>query len=452
MKKAFILFCSSFIILSCAGSKNSSTIPVNAPNWVYKTPLSSLNYLGIGMAPKTSTDYREKAQKMALTEISNSISVTVSSNNSLNVFQYDNTFNEFYRMNSMVSSASFIEGYDIIDNFEDKNYYYVYISLSKQKYESLKRARIKKALESSLFKFDYAKKMLEQKNFSEGINQQIYALEDISEVLNEDLRFIENGDEKPYVSILMNSIFSTFNQVEIVFPFKELNINHAKDRMEISIFPILANIQGEALGNFPLKSNYSWLPGQSQFWKTENSGIFGINLTRNFNKKTKERITIYVDVPAFVKSISQNNIVRKIFENYQPKKFELPINKTLPVFEVNFYAIDQTKKRITNLEEQLICLLESDFFTKATNEKKSDFQIAIESKKLENQSLNGKTSIKLEAKITITNRSKQIIYQEIIHNLIGLGNTLELAEQDAVNSLLEKIEIVYYKPIVQAML
>jgi hypothetical protein len=452
MKKAFLVICSSFILLSCGGAKNSSTIPANAPDWVQKTPLSSFNYVGIGMAPKTSSDYREKAQKMALTEISNSISVSVSSNNSLNVFQYDNTFNEFYRMNSMVSSTSFIEGFDVVDNFEDKNYYYVYISLSKQKHESLKRARIRKALESSLFKFDYAKKMLEQKNFTEGIKQQIYALEDISEVLNEDLRFTENGIEKPYVSVLMNTIFSTFNQVEIVFPFKELNINHAKDRIEISIFPILANIQGEALGNFPLKSNYSWLPGQSQFWKTENSGVFGINLSRNFNKNTRELITAYVDVPTYVKSISQNNVVYKIFENYQPKKFELPINKTLPVFEVNFYAVNQTKKRITNLEEQLNGLLESDFFTKSTNRKKSDFKIAIESKKVENLSVNGKTSIKLESKITITNRNKQIIYQETIHNLIGIGNTLELAEQDAVNSLLDKIKIVYYNPILQAML
>jgi hypothetical protein len=452
MKKAFLVIYVSLIILSCGGSKNSSTIPANAPDWVQKTPLSAINYVGIGMAPKTSPDYREKAKKMALTEISNSISVTVSSNNSLNIFQYDNTFNEFYQMNSMVSSASFIEGFDVVDNFEDKNYYYVYISLSKQKHENLKKARIRRALESSLFKFDYAKKMLEQKNFSEGIKHQIYALEDISEVLNEDLRFTENGIEKPYVSVLMNTLFSTFNEVEIVFPFKELNINHAKDRMKISVYPILATIQGEALGNFPLKSNYSWLPGQSQYWKTENSGVFGITLSRNFNKKTREKITTYLDVPTYVKSISQNNVVHKIFENYEPKKFELPINKTLPVFEVNFYAIDQTKRKITDLEVQLSSILESDFFIKASNKKKADFQIRIESKKVENLSVNGKTSIKLESKIVINNKEKQIIYQETIHNLIGIGNTLELAEQDAINSLIDKIKIVYYNPIIQAML
>jgi hypothetical protein len=111
MIKHIVLLVSFFLFLACGSSKNNSTVLENAPEWVVKTPVNNFNYIGIGMASKASSDYREKAQKMALTEISNSISVTVSSNNSLNVFQYDDTFNEFYSMNSMVSSASFLEGY-----------------------------------------------------------------------------------------------------------------------------------------------------------------------------------------------------------------------------------------------------------------------------------------------------------------------------------------------------
>ena len=68
MLKYIVLLTSFFVFFSCGSSKNSSSIPENAPEWVSKTPLSNFNYIGIGMAPKSSSDYREKAQKMALTE------------------------------------------------------------------------------------------------------------------------------------------------------------------------------------------------------------------------------------------------------------------------------------------------------------------------------------------------------------------------------------------------
>ena len=46
------------------------------------------------------------------------------------------------------------------------------------------------------FLIDYAKKLTTEKNFTEAIKQQIYALEDISEFLSEDLRYKENQIEK----------------------------------------------------------------------------------------------------------------------------------------------------------------------------------------------------------------------------------------------------------------
>ena len=64
MLKYIVLLTSFFVFFSCGSSKNSSSIPENAPEWVSKTPLSNFNYIGIGMAPKSSSDYREKAQKM----------------------------------------------------------------------------------------------------------------------------------------------------------------------------------------------------------------------------------------------------------------------------------------------------------------------------------------------------------------------------------------------------
>lgn len=452
MIKHIVLLVSFFLFVACGSSKNNSTVLENAPEWVVKTPVNNFNYIGIGMASKASSDYREKAQKMALTEISNSISVTVSSNNSLNVFQYDDTFNEFYRMNSMVSSAAFLEGYDVVDVFENENYYYTYLSLSKQKHQELKRARINKALESSLFKFDYAKKLTLEKNFTEAIKQQIYALEDISEFLSEDLRYKENQIEKPYVSYLMNSIFTSLNQIEIQFPSKQLNIKHASDPKEIYIQPITVVSQNKPLSMIPVSVFYSWQPGQKLDLITESNGNITLIVPRNCSKNNLEKINILLDTYSLVKNISQNRVVQKIFENYQSKKFELTVTKKLPTVELDVFLIEKNRKNLNALEDELFQLFAADYFTLASKNAKKDFTITIENKKVENLQVNGKISTKLESRIKITNKSGHIIYQETIHNVIGIGSSTELAEQDALQSLMDKIKMVNYTAMVQTML
>lgn len=452
MIKHIVLLVSFFLFVACGSSKNNSTVLENAPEWVVKTPVNNFNYIGIGMASKASSDYREKAQKMALTEISNSISVTVSSNNSLNVFQYDDTFNEFYRMNSMVSSAAFLEGYDVVDVFENENYYYTYLSLSKQKHQELKRARINKALESSLFKFDYAKKLTLEKNFTEAIKQQIYALEDISEFLSEDLRYKENQIEKPYVSYLMNSIFTSLNQIEIQFPSKQLNIKHASDPKEIYIQPITVVSQNKPLSMIPVSVFYSWQPGQKLDLITESNGNITLIVPRNCSKNNLEKINILLDTYSLVKNISQNRVVQKIFENYQSKKFEFTVTKKLPTVELDVFLIEKNRKNLNALEDELFQLFAADYFTLASKNAKKDFTITIENKKVENLQVNGKISTKLESRIKITNKSGHIVYQETIHNVIGIGSSTELAEQDALQSLMDKIKMVNYTAMVQTML
>ena len=52
----------------------------------------------------------------------------------------------------------------------------------------------------------------------------------------------------------------------------------------------------------------------------------------------------------------------------------------------------------------------------------------------------------------ITNTNNHIVYQETLHNIIGIGSSAELAEQDALQSLIDKIKMVNYSAMVQSML
>jgi len=114
--------------------------------------------------------------------------------------------------------------------------------------------------------------------------------------------------------------------------------------------------------------------------------------------------------------------------------------------------MENSKKNLNALEDELFQFFSADYFTLASRKAKKDFTIIIESKKIENLQVNGKISTKLESRIKITNTNNNIVYQETLHNIIGIGSSAELAEQDALQSLMDKIKIVNYSAMVQSML
>ena len=242
------------------------------------------------------------------------------------------------------------------------------------------------------------------------------------------------------------------NQIEISFPTKQLNIKHASDAKEIQIQPITIQSQNKALSNIPVSVFYSWQPGQSLDLVSESNGIISLVIPRNCSKNNSEKITTVLDTYSLVKNLSQNRVVQKIFENYQSKKFELAIAKQLPTIELDIFLIESSKKNLNALEDELFQIFSADYFTLASKKVKKDFTITIENKKIENLQVNGKISTKLESRIKITNTSNHIVYQETLHNIIGIGSSSELAEQDALQSLIDKIKMVNYSAMIQAML
>ena len=179
------------------------------------------------------------------------------------------------------------------------------------------------------------------------------------------------------------------NQIEISFPTKQLNIKHASDAKEIQIQPITIQSQNKALSNIPVSVFYSWQPGQSLDLVSESNGIISLVIPRNCSKNNSEKITAILDTYSLVKNLSQNRVVQKIFENYQSKKFELPISKQLPTIEFEIYLMENSKKNLNALEDELFQIFSADYFTLASRKVKKDFTITIESKKIENLQVNG---------------------------------------------------------------
>ncbi len=113
------------------------------PFWVKNRPINSLDYVGIGVAKiNPDVNYIESAKNNALSDLASEIKVNLESNTVYIQTERDGIFKEDFRSTIKTTAATQIEGYEIVDSWQDVNEYWVYYRLSKADY--LKRIEDKR--------------------------------------------------------------------------------------------------------------------------------------------------------------------------------------------------------------------------------------------------------------------------------------------------------------------
>jgi len=440
-----------FLLISCGTPKKQLVSEQEKPIWITKTPIDDSQYIGIGMASKKNPNFREIALKMALTEISNSISVTVSSTNQLQVFQYDNSFSDFYSMSSKIASNAFLEGYTIVDTYQNDEFYYNYITLSKQKHQEITQKRIQNAFEASKFKFNNAQNEKAKANFQEAIALKIQALELISPFLNEDLRLLHNGNNVPYASLLTQQIFDDLKAITIQVPPKKISINHTSDA-EIIVPPtciVLCN--KKPLTNFPINVAFSWKSGTSEQLYSAIDGSIPLQFPRKCSENTKEAITLSPAITKWINSLSKNEIVQKIMANVQPKNYVLEVQKIIPQLAITYNGLadDAILKSFDTTLKQTFA---NDNFT-VIKPKKTDYILNFQFNKTKSLQVNDKISVIYACQIKVMKaNTTTIVYEHTLENNIGIGTSEVNAIENALESVLAAFKMNHYHEIKFSML
>jgi len=135
----------------------SSVYAAKKPDWVNKRPIDNNSYIGIGVAEKDieTSEYIQKAKDRALREIASEITVTISSATLNQILEKAGVVKEEFESQIKSSTQAQLEGYELVDTWEDKNQYWVYYKLLKEKYARLRKEKIDKAIALSL---DFYKK------------------------------------------------------------------------------------------------------------------------------------------------------------------------------------------------------------------------------------------------------------------------------------------------------
>jgi hypothetical protein len=160
----FLLLLSLFFQLNLLHAKK-------APDWVTNRPIDNEFYIGIGHASKIkgSNDHIEKATSEALKNLASEITVNISGEVVSSMIEKSGMLEEELKSKIRSTTEAELEGYELVEQWQDKKDYWIYYRLSKVRYQVAKEEKINKAISLALDLFTQAKKSEQNKEYDKAL-------------------------------------------------------------------------------------------------------------------------------------------------------------------------------------------------------------------------------------------------------------------------------------------
>lgn len=318
-------------------------VEIKVPNWVSSRPNNGFKYVGIGFSEKgKGANYQMEAKKNALYDLASEIKVDISSNSVLYTVQNNNNFNENFNSLIKLSNSDNIEGYSLVDSYENDKQYWVYYQLDKQEYANLKAQKKQQTITkaSNLIAASFYDE--KNKDFSSSLKKRIQAFGVLTPYLSEEITFdpLQTNGLKN-VFDLTNLIQQQLQSINVV-PQKAVPVLkpyqavynplvyqlELKNKVPLQNFPLLVTSDDDKIsvnekastngtGEIQVKVNsveplnqyvgFSLNPDITSLMGTDSIGRAGVTLLKQFIQTSTLKVNANVtNVTIFVKSVENN--------------------------------------------------------------------------------------------------------------------------------------------------
>lgn len=448
MKKLYYIFFSALILISCKSKQvvtEQYPVELRVPAWVSHRPNTGFKFVGIGFGDKTKGgNYQMEAKKNALYDLTSEIKVDISSNSVLYSVQNNNSFNEDFNSLIKLSSSDNIEGYTLVDSYENDKQYWVYYELDKQKYaeqKALKKQQtISKASNLIVSSFEDEK----NQNFSASLKKRIQAFGVLTPYLSEEINFDAsqtNGVRN--VFDLTNLIQQQLQSISVVqqktIPvLKPYQASYAplsyslelKSKTPLQSFPFLIAgdddkitlngksatdasgiLQVRILSVEPLQHTtfFSLNPDINTLMGSDSVGRAGVTLLKQFIQTSALRVEANVTgISIYVNSVEKN------------------LGKATDLHAIELFI----KQRFSGEEIRLVDNAnEADFIIESVADTKKDISSSVLERNYKVSLASLVVNLQLKNKAT-----SEVLYKAQITDVYGYANDLETAGQNAYSS------------------
>ncbi len=442
MKKIFLLC----LFVFCA-TVNPAQAPVEAkvPIWVSSRPNNGFKYIGIGFADKTrGGNYQMEAKKNALYDLASEIKVDISSNSVLYTVQNNNVFNENFNSLIKLSNSDNIEGYTLVDSYENEKQYWVYYQLDKQEYANQKALKKQQILSKASGLINASFYDEKNKDFSSSLKKRIQAFGLLTPYLSEEINFDaaqSNGiknvfDLTSLIQQQLQSITVLTSSVTPVLKPYQVNYNPLIYKLELTSkvplqnFPLLVSSDEDkvnvselaatgATGELQVKVNsvepvnqlvgFSLSPDITRLMGGDSIGRAGVTLLKQFIQTPALKVYANVsNITVYVSSV-ENNFGKptglNAIENYIKQKFSGQEIRLVDKAADADYIIESVAETQLDISSQVL---------------EKNYQIKLAS-----------LTINLQLKNRLTN---EVLYKNQMNDMYGYANLAEKAGLNAYSN------------------
>ena len=454
------------LLFSCKASKEIVTentefsTDQTMPDWVKNHPVSADYYIGVGFGNKNgqNLEYREQAKKNALNDLASEISVTIKSNSFLFTMEYNDSFNEEFKSTIKTEISKDLEGYELVDSWEDESIYKVYYRLSKSEYHQKQKKEKEKTLRLCYDLYQKAIAAEEKSDILLAISLNARALLSIKKYWNE-INEYNTGNK---VIFLENEISANIERI-----LSQIKLEPANKQFELSYTNRYSNslkinclFKNEKISSLPLILNYykkaKYTESKKKYTEAKTSeanGAISFLVSDPFMQK-KQELTIEVDIMKMLNVDKENiNLMTGVVSNYPAIKMSVPVKIILPKI-----FIDGNEKSLGNetINKLLSNIFKENFIKNnydVVDEKLSDgltLLILTDTKSEQNKTrfvpvyLNGEILLK-------NNSSGRTVYSKALLNIKGVHSTAYKASLKAYQEATELINKSLFKDMLKTI-
>lgn len=426
------------------------TVEAKTPNWVSNRPHSGFKYVGIGVGDKGRSDYKTEAKQNALFDLASEIKVDISTNSVLHSVSSNTSFDQSFNSMIKLTNSDNIEGYTMVDSYENDKQYWVYYELDKAEYakrkEQKKQNTITKA--ANLITLSFADE--KNKNFSAALKKRIQAFGILNPYLNEEIVF------DPTQSSGINNVFELTNLIQnqlqtitIVQPQVIPVVKPYQPNYNSIIFKVNTS-NNSALNDFPffLSSDDEYLKIEEHV-TTNSTGEIQLKINGVEPQFQLSSVTFNPDIEKLIANDSVGKASITLLKQFiQTPALKVQVNiEPISIFilskESNF-----SKQLPTNMIEQYVQQKFTGQEIKIIdNIKTCDYVIELDANTGEDISndvlvSNFKLNLALlTINVALKNNKGEVLYKNLVTDIFGYANSAEKAGINAYSNSKLKVRL-----------